>query len=480
MFALVQVFKSPKESLGDLGALSAANLIAAATDVAVVVDGQGVVRDVAFNKEDLALELDAQGRWLGSPFSEIVTPDTRAKVKELLQDAVARKASNWRQFNHPSSGGEDIPVLYSAINIGRADRFVVVGRDLRPLAAMQQRLINAQQSMERDYVRLRHAETRYRLLFQVSSEAVMIVDAGSHAIVDANPAALALFGASAPQLLKSGFVIHFDAAGAQAIQTLLADARATGRDQTAPAHLASGRECSVAVSLFRQENASLFLVRLFSQASVAEGGGLKATAMLLKYFDTAPDGLVITQFDGRVIRTNAAFLDMAQLSSPEQAQGELLDRWLGRAGVDFSVALANLRQHGSIRLFATALRGEYGAMAEVEVSAVALTSGDDRPSFGFAIRNVEKRLSATATSARELPRSMTQLIEMIGRVPLRDLVRETTDVIEKLSIEAALELTGDNRASAAEMLGLSRQSLYVKLRRFGLDDHPAGGEDDNE
>jgi DNA-binding NtrC family response regulator len=39
---------------------------------------------------------------------------------------------------------------------------------------------------------------------------------------------------------------------------------------------------------------------------------------------------------------------------------------------------------------------------------------------------------------------------------------------EKLCIEAALELTGDNRAAAVEMLGLSRQSLYVKLRRYGL------------
>ena len=37
----MQMFKSPKESLGDLGAQSAAKLIAAATDVAVVVDGQG-------------------------------------------------------------------------------------------------------------------------------------------------------------------------------------------------------------------------------------------------------------------------------------------------------------------------------------------------------------------------------------------------------------------------------------------------------
>ncbi len=53
---------------------------------------------------------------------------------------------------------------------------------------------------------------------------------------------------------------------------------------------------------------------------------------------------------------------------------------------------------------------------------------------------------------------------------MKELVREATEVIERLSIEAALELTNDNRASAAEMLGLSRQSLYVKLRRYGLGD----------
>jgi transcriptional regulator PpsR len=476
----VQMFKSPKESLGDLGAQSAAKLIAAATDVAVVVDGQGIIRDVAFNKEELSLELDGHGRWLGSKFQEIVTPETRDKVVELLRDAAARKSSGWRQVNHASPAGADIPVLYAAIDIGREDRFVVVGRDLRPLAAMQQRLISAQQSMERDYVRLRHAETRYRLLFQVSSEAVMIVDALGHTILDANPAALALLDTNAPQLLKSDFVGHFDAAGAPVIERLLADVRATGRDHSARVHLADGqRECVVAASLFRQESASLFLVRLSSRAPL-EAGALKATSMLLRYFEVAPDGLVITQHDGRVIRANLAFHEMAQLNSAEQSRGELLDRWLGRAGVDFSVALANLRQNGSIKLFSTGLRGEYGAMAEVEVSAVSLSDNEDRPGFGFAIRNVEKRLSAAASSPRELPRSVAQLTELIGRVPLRDLVRETTDVIEKLSIEAALELTGGNRASAAEMLGLSRQSLYVKLRRFGLADQATDSEAEDE
>lgn len=445
----------------------------------MVVDGKGVIRDVAFNKEELSLELDAQGRWLGSTLAEVVTADTQAKAKELIRDAAALKLSSWRQVNHPSPGGHDIPVFYSAINIGRDDRFVVVGRDLRPLAAMQQRLIDAQQSMERDYARLRQAETRYRLLFQVSSEAVMIVDSSNGLILDANPAALALFDESWPQIVKSGFQSHFDVASAQAIQTLLGDTRATGRDNYAQVRLAKGqRQCGVAASLFRQESAALFLIRLSSQPSHSEGRALKSTSMLLRYFDAAPDGLVITQFDGRIIRSNPAFLEMAQLSSAEQARDQLLDRWLGRTGVDFSVALANLRQNASIKLFATAIRGEYGATAEVEVSAVSLTESDDRPGLGFAIRNIEKRLSTVASSARELPHAMAQLTEQIGRVPLRDLVRETTDVIEKLSIEAALELTGNNRASAAEMLGLSRQSLYVKLRRFGLAEHATEDEDE--
>ena len=107
----------------------------------------------------------------------------------------------------------------------------------------------------------------------------------------------------------------------------------------------------------------------------------------------------------------------------------------------------------------------------MEISAVTVRSGG-QPCFGFAIRNVGPRLHAAPRASRELPRSVEQLTELIGRMSLKELVREATDVIERLCIEAALELTGDNRASAAEMLGLSRQSLYVKLRRYGLGDLP--------
>ena len=92
----------------------------------------------------------------------------------------------------------------------------------------------------------------------------------------------------------------------------------------------------------------------------------------------------------------------------------------------------------------------------------------EEPCTGFVIRNVGRRVGLDFRFNQELPQSVDQLTELVGRVPLKELVREATDIIERLCIEAALKLTGDNRASAAQMLGLSRQSLYAKLRRYGI------------
>jgi DNA-binding NtrC family response regulator len=62
----------------------------------------------------------------------------------------------------------------------------------------------------------------------------------------------------------------------------------------------------------------------------------------------------------------------------------------------------------------------------------------------------------------------TNVAELVGSATLKEIVAETNEVIEKMCIETAVELTRNNRAAAAEMLGLSRQSLYVKLRKYDL------------
>ncbi len=368
--------------------------------------------------------------------------------------------------------GRDVPVVYSAIQVGGEGRIVAVGRDLRSISALQQRLVEAQQSMERDYWRLRHVETRYRLLFQMATEAVLVVDATSQKVLEANPAAVSLLGAAERRMVGRSLLEGFDKQSAAALEEMLAGVRVAGRSDEVRARLApSEREFLVSASLFRHESASLFLVRLSPlPAEAAPAGPARSkSSWLAQAVDSGPDAVVVTEADGRILACNPAFVDLAQLASEEQARGESLERWLGRPGVDLNVLLANLRQSETVRLFATTLRGESGAQAEIEISAAVLP-GSEPMRIGFTMRNVGRRLPADARAGRELPRSVEQLTELVGRVPLKELVREATDLIERLCIEAALELTRDNRASAAEMLGLSRQSLYVKLRRYGLGD----------
>lgn len=470
-------FEAAQKSLAGLDAETAASLVAAAADVALYLDGGGVIRDVSVGSDDPVLE--DYRKWVGRPWSDTVTVESKPKVAELLQEAAARSPHRWRHINHPSPRGADVPVLYSAIRLSKAGDVLALGRDLRPVATVQQRLVDAQQAMERDYLRLRHMETRYRHLFQAVSEPVLIADANTQQIAEANAAAGRLIGEVPTRLVGRAATELFDAAGARAVTAALGGVRASGRTQEVRARLAASRaQVTVSASLFRQESGASLLIRLLPSA--AEGESAVAaqgpSAALQPLMESMPDAFVVTDADGLILSANAAFVEMTQAGAGVQVEGESIERWLGRGGVDLSVLLANLRQHGSVRLFATTLRGEYGSTAQAEISA-AMVPDEERPCIGFVIRDVGRRLGdAGPKRNRELPRSVAQLTELVGRAPLKDIVGETSELIEQLCIEAALQLTGDNRASASEMLGLSRQSLYVKMRRYGLGDLGGDGE----
>ena len=469
----MKTFKAPRKSLGNLDADATAGLIASAADIALVLEEDGLIRDLAFSNEELAREFDGHEGWLGRSWIDTVARDSRPKVEALLGSTHAPLggAPRWRHVNQLSAKGTSIPILCSVARLGDQGRRMVFGRDLRALSQLQQRLVEVQQSMERDYSRLRQAETRYRLLFQMSVDPVLILDAENQRIMEANPAAQRLFGRGARRMTGRTLAEIFQADDRPAVQALLTAVRSAGRAEDVRAQLAEdGQEVLVSASTFRQESGLLFLVRLsLSQGNEAVVALPEAQTRLLKVVEVVPDAFVVTDGSANILTANSAFLDMVQLTNEDQARGEPLDRWLGRQGVELEVLLSNLRTRGAVRLYATTLRGDLGALSEVEVSAVAVMSAGET-CFGFDIRDVGARLRPVTRGGGGATRSVEQLTELIGRVPLKDLVREATDAIERLCIEAALELTGDNRASAAEMLGLSRQSLYVKLRRYGLGD----------
>ena len=446
---------------------SAIALVAAAGDIALVVDKSGVIRDVSSNDGVDSVGQDASG-WVGRPWVDTVTIESRGKVEALIRDVAASGVSRRRQVNHPTAAGPDLPIAYTAVRLsGAAGGLVAVGRDMRAIASLQQRLVETQQALERDYWRLRHVETRYRLLFQVSSEAILVVDASNRRIVDANDAAGRLFDRPTDKLVGRTFPIGVESATEPALEEALANARTAGRSGTVEARLSNGgATVEVSVSCFRQDAVSLFLVR-FTATGVSAKSTPDLGAEVAELISNAPDGFVVTDIEGRVLSANRAFLDQVQLSGEPQARGRLISEWIGRPGADLGVFLATLRKHGAIRLMATAVRGEQGGTSEAEISAAAAPT-DAPECIGFILRDVGRRVAHGPQGARDLTLAVEQLTSLVGRVALRDLVRDTSDLVERHFIEAALELTEDNRTAAAEVLGLSRQSLYVKMRRHQL------------
>ncbi len=456
-------FNSPKKSFGQMNADAVSKIISAAADISLVLDKKGIVKDVAFGSEELSKA--GLGSWIGRRWTDTVTPESRHKIDELIQQASPDAPTAWRHVNHPTAaGGGDVPIRYSALRVKDDGRIVAFGRDLRAVAALQQQLVDAQMSIERDYAKLRQTELRYRLLFQIASEPIIIVDAATGKITEINPAALALFGGASKKVTSQNLVGLFDPKDTPSLQELLALIRATGKSGSIPVEIPeSNRKFSISASFFRQGSNSYILCRIVQEEPGAHSDASKATATLERIVDILPEGFVVTDLKGRILTVNAAFLDLAQLSGEDQARDQPFENWIGRSGVDLNVLMSALKEHGSVRNFTTVLRGRYGTAEDVDISAVAVMGGE-QPCFGFVIRPVSQAIAKMS----RLPRSVENLRELVGRVALKDLVRETSDMIEKLYIEAALERTGDNRASAAEILGLSRQSLYVKLRRYGL------------
>ena len=341
-------------------------------------------------------------------------------------------------------------------------------------ADAQQRLLDAQASIDRDAGRMRELETRYRYLLASSSDAILLIDADTRRIIDINPAAAERLGIEGADL-QGAAAKSVLGPGGDSILAKRLDGLLTGNDADRfNLPLSDGSSAHATVALFRQAGQPIFMLQFgglhHAKPSVRDS---HADRRFNDYFLASPDAIVLTDKTGRIVQANAAFLDLVQVATERQVRGASLGRWLGRTSVDLGVLMSNVRQRGSLKLFSTHLRAEHGALTEVEISAVAI-GGSEEGLLGFAVRDVGRRLPSTNGERNDLPKSVSQLTELVGRLPMKSIVGNTADLIEQMCIRAALELTRDNRVAAAELLGLSRQSLYVKLRRYNmLDGHAA-------
>jgi transcriptional regulator PpsR len=285
-----------------------------------------------------------------------------------------------------------------------------------------------------------------------------------------------LLGASAGELSNASFSGEFEGRKkGDLIEALMASAIS---EMSKPLEVTGRRtrqKILLTPKLFRAAGERFLLCKL-TPAEDAEPAADILTENLNGLYQEGAEGIVFTDRDGMITAANEAFLNLADAAHVSAVRGKSIADFLSRGSVDSKVMIDNATRLGQMALYATRLVSEFGVETAVEISATYL---NDRahPALVFVVRDASRADAVRNTGIAMTDDGMRSIMELVGSATLKDIVSETTDVVEKMCIETAVELTRNNRVAAAEMLGLSRQSLYVKLRKFGLLNKSPGDKD---
>lgn len=442
------------------------SIISSASDVAVVMSDMGEILSVLVNPQQSGL--GTLEDWQGLDIREVLTAESVTKLERRLNEfANGIDNPNPIEVNHRESSGLQFPIRYSFHQVGPDGAIIMLGRDLRPIAEMQQQLIEAQLALEQDYETNRDIATRMRVLLDITRDAVVFVSVSSGRILDLNATAAKVFGNSVEDLRGTTFADELSTQDNSGSMDLLsATGRADGSTRAKMRTRRTGVELNVGVTLFRAAGERMLVCRMdrIDQLATVDG---ELNRLLARLHDANSDGMVFTDRTGMILSVNDGFLDLVDLDNMGLAKGRSLADFLVRGAIDLKIMSDNAARNGQMRLYATRLRSDVGSEIAVETSVTYLADSA-HPAIGYVFRDATRQDSGRMPTAGMDDETMQSIRELVGTASLKELVGETSDVVEKMCIETAVELTGNNRVAAAEMLGLSRQSLYVKLRKYGL------------
>jgi transcriptional regulator PpsR len=439
-------------------------------DVKVLLDPGGMIRHATL--ANTVADEPVEG-WVGQRWAETVVGIDDARLSGLVETALSQGVSPFFRLTQRFPSGITVPIEYMAVRL-KGGNLLAIGRDVRAVAQLQSRLAAAQHAMERNYWQLREAENRYRLLFETSSDALAVVRASDLSITEANPAAITALGLAAGQPTEIGgqrFLALARPSERQMLELTFGRATEHGKAPRVIAHLGPAMQAWVLyVSLLDVDQAEFLLVHLLpaDEGRTTSSGGFAPPLSADHLLGLAPDGFVALDDQGYVSGANPAFLELVQEGAVASVIGRSIADWLRPPGGDVDLLLEGLRRNRTVRLFPSTLYGSLGGRMTVEVSAVA--SDLSQPSVILVcVRDVSRRLDGSETYA-PLVQALGSMAEQLGITTLKELVGITVGLVEQHYIEAALATADGNRTAAAKILGLSRQGLYIKLARYGINE----------
>lgn len=441
------------------------DILATASDIALLVSPQRRILSVLVNPMHRAF--GQLGDWEGVPLADVLAPESIAKLEARLPELdSASRMPVAMELNHRDRANWTFPVRYTLHRVSHDDSILMLGHDLRPIAEVQQQLVAAQLALERDYESQREMDTRYRVLMEISRDPVVLVSMSTGRITDLNPAAAQVLGGARAELLGAPIAQEFE--GRRRGELLEALSNLAVSERAGPIELTarrSQRRVVLTPTVFRAAGERIVLCQLDQGDKSALSDDLGDA--LGRLYHEGVDGIVFTDGEGIIRSANESFLNLIDAANIAMVRGRSVADYLVRGSVDLRVLLDTVKRTGHLRMYATRLTTDFSGQVAVEISASWL---NDRPSpvLALVIRDGSRADSMRRTTSGMGEDGARNVMELVGASTLKEIVAETTDVIERMCIETALELTRNNRVAAADMLSLSRQSLYVKLRKYGL------------
>lgn len=444
------------------------DLIEHAADISVCLDADLAIQGISVNPA--AGSLGCLDHWAGRPFFGFLADESQSKFRDRI--AAFRSDDSGlpirMELNHVDNATWDFPVTYSIHKLDGGG-FLMLGRDMQAIAELQRNLVNEQLARERDYQKLRAEEAFFRVVLDTSETPMVLVDPKQGRIRDLNGAAAALLGTVANSLSGTVFAQCFEGRRreelGEALQAAASNEAGRGLDVICRRN---GRSLKLMPRYFRAANDLVFLCRIVSDDDTAEHDA--AAWFLGELFANSTDAIVMTDTKGVICEANEAFLIMVDAAQLRDVHEQSFADFMTRGVIDLKLIIETLNQEKRLRTYTTQIVSPVGTRTVVDISAAQLRQGNCVHGFGMIIRDVTRRetLDADAGQLVISEDAMKHMMDLVGTTSLKELVSATSDVVEKMCIETALQLASNNRVAAAEMLGLSRQSLYVKLRKHGF------------
>ena len=294
---------------------------------------------------------------------------------------------------------------------------------------------------------LRDSEERYRGLFQSESDALLLIDHESGRVLEANPAAEAMYGYAAEELLG---LTDLDLSAEPELTRASTRAAAAGEDVTVPSRL------------HRRKDGTSFAVEMTGRVCTLQGRLVRVVAVrditarkraeeaLGRFELLAADSRDIILFmdrDGRIIEANEA---------AERAYGYTRDELLGLTIADLraaqtQAAIAPQMTEADERgiLFESLHRRRDGSVFPVEVSSRGATVGGRRTLVSI-IRDIAERkgVEDALRASEERYRSIVEL------------------ATERLAVEPDGILSLDSKAPRGAALRAASGGTHQRMQRL--------------